>query len=221
MKLTRSIMYGFTVLTIAAMSSCASSGITTVASFINKEQIKPTPYKSIFIMAMTPNVKIKTTLENDLAYAAESKGIKVYKSVEVLGQYFDNNNGAGKDVIINEVTKLGCEAIFIIALTDMNTQSGYTPDVTYSSASYYPTYGYYNTFAGYYANASVVISSPGYYQTSKTYIIESNLYDAKSQALVMTVKTKAVNPAAIEQSSKEYTMSLADEIERIRPVARR
>ncbi len=199
------------------LAACSSS-IKTVATFVNKDQLKPEPYKSVFIIALTGNLEVKTALENNLAAAAEGKGIKVYKSISVIGPFSGKESIPSKDIISKRVKELGCEAIFAVALLDKETTTIYRPpSTTVYAGGYtgYPGYNYYGTFGSYYSYAAVVYD-PGYYKTDKTYFVESNLYDAKTELLVMSIQSKAVNPPEIDKSGKEYTESLVEEIAKLK-----
>ena len=66
-------------------------------------------------------------------------------------------------------------------------------------------------FGGYYEHQSTVYT-PGYYTKDKKFFLESNLYDAKTQELVLSIQSKADNPDVIEKSSKVYTEELITEL---------
>ena len=59
------------------------------------------------------------------------------------------------------------------------------------------------------------MSDPGYYTTDKKYFIEGKLFDLNTNDLLLSVQTKAENPSEIEKSSKQYTATLMEEIERL------
>jgi hypothetical protein len=203
------------------LSSC-SSPIKIVASWVNSEEIKPEPYKSVFIIALTGNLDAKRAIENDLATAAEAKGIKAYKSIVVFGPFSGKSSIPAKDIVSKKVAELGCEAIFTVALVDKEITTTYRPASTtvvgggYYPGGGYPTYPYYGSFGGYYAY-SAVYYDPGYYSVDKKYSVEANIYDAKSEKLIISIESKANNPSGIQKSSQQYTQLLADEIARLRP----
>ena len=214
--MTRKLLFVTVVVLVACVGAC-STPMSIVASWINTEEIKPDPYKSVFIIALTGNLAAKRALEYKLAAAAEAKGIKAYTSIAAFGPFSGKESIPSKDLISKKVSTLGCEAIFTVALVNKETVTTYVPGSTVVVAPVYPTYGYYGSFSGYY-NYSAVYYDPGYYSTDKKYTIESNLYDVKSEKLVMSIESKAVNPSDIEKASDQYTASLADEVARLRPM---
>ena len=201
-----------------SFSSCAPS-IRTSASWVNKEKIQP-PYKSVFILVLTSNLQSKTILENDLATAATAKGLKAYKSVDVFGPVAGKEGLPIKETLMKKISDLGCETIFTVALVDKQSETRYVPgsSAMYSPYSYggYGGMGMYGGFGGYYGYSTSIMYSPGYYTTDKIYFVEANLYDAKTEELLMTIQSKADNPSGIQKSSKEYTQTLIDEIESLK-----
>jgi len=204
--------------TMAVLLNSCSNKVTTVASWINKEHIQPEPYKSVFIIALTGNLQAKTALENNLAAAAEARGLKAFKSINVIGPFSGKESIPSKEVIQKKINEIGCETVMTVALVSKESETRYVPgSASVSVYNPYLMYPYYDTFGSYYGY-STIYYDPGYYQTDKTYFIESNLYDTKTNLLIMSIQSKAVNPPSIDQSSKEYTASLVDEVEKLRPV---
>lgn len=198
------------LVSFAVLNSCSPS-IKTTASWVNKEKGVPQSYKSIFIVVLSQNIESKTILENDLYNAATAEGFKAYKSIEVFGPVSGKENMPVKEAFLKKVSDLGCETIFTVALVDKKSETRYNPGST-SIYAPYPMYGYYGRFGGYYGYSSMMYS-PGYYSTDKTYFLESNLYDAKTEELLLSIQSKAENPPAIQKSSKLYTESLIKELE--------
>jgi hypothetical protein len=208
----------FSILCIAIslfFSSCGSQ-VKTTATWLNKENVSTEPYKSIFIMVLTENMHAKSILEHDLAVAAKARGLKVYTSIDAFGPIGLNEISNIKDILTNKLKALDCETIFFLALKDKQSETRYVPGSSYSYSPY-SNYGYYGTYGGYYGHAySAGYYTPGYYTTDKTYFLESNLYDAKTEKLILSIQSKAVNPSEIEKSSQTYTKSLLYEIDKLK-----
>ena len=132
------------------------------------------------------------------------------KSYYIFGPIRSKETLPPKELILNNIKKLGCDVVFIVALIDQKSETHYTPSTTMYSAA--PFYGYYGTFGSYY-NYSSVVYSPGYYTTDNTYYLESNLYDVNTEELLVSMQSKVVNPKSIEKGSKEYTKALIQELE--------
>ena len=212
MRLSTSTIGLTVILIVIAFASCNSSKgtIKTTASWVNKERTTKTPYKSTFIVVLTDNLEVKTVLENNLAKAVREKGLTAYTSMENFGPITGREGLPVKESFLKKVADLKCESIFTVALIHETSETKYTPSSTVSYAPY-PAYGYYGMFGGYYEHQSTVYT-PGYYTNDKKFFLESNLYDAKTQELVLSIQSKADNPGVIEKSSKKYTEELITEL---------
>jgi hypothetical protein len=207
-------------LSVSLLSCGPSMKVTT--SWVNKEKIPAEPIKSVFIIAFTDNMELRMHLENDFAAAAEKKGIKTYKSMDVIGPVDIKLIAPVKDVFLKKLQDLNCETVFTVALVHEISETKYVPSssVSYSPYSYgayggyggYGAYGPYGGFGGYYGYAVNTVTTPGYYTTDKKYFIESKLFNLKTDDLLLSVQSKAENPSGIEKSSKQYTTMVMDEI---------
>jgi hypothetical protein len=183
-----------------------------MATWVNKKDIPPPqPGKhKIFIFAMTQNYEAQVDIETDLAAAAEAKGILTVKCINAFGPILTADKLPKKDVLINAIKDLGCDAIFVMAVVDQKSETHYVPATSSSVYVPYSGYGYY--YSGFYAY-SPSFYSPGYYTTDKTYFIESNLYDLKTEKLLISMQSKVENPGEITKASKQYTQMLVTELQ--------
>jgi len=199
------------------MVSCNSS-MRVMATWVDKDKVKalpPGPH-TVFIFVITQNYEAQVTLENDLAKAAEAKGVKVYKSIDVFGPIIVKDKLPQKDVILKSIRDLGCDAIYTVAVVDKQSETRYVPGTmvtgAYSPYGYTPYGGYGYSYGGYYAY-STAFYTPGYYSTDKTYFIESNLFNAKTEELLIASQSKLVNPPEIPKASKQYTALLVEDLQ--------
>lgn len=200
------------VLAFLICQSCATTPPRITATWIDKEKTAQLQQQEgkVFVAVLTQNSEVRHTLEGDLADACKSKGVEAIKSIDVYPPVTDNQQYPPADKVLDWVRKLGCDAIFTVALVDIKSETYYVP----GAGDYIPNthYGYY-TFAPYYGYATVAVYSPGYYESDHTYFLESNLYDAQTEKLVLSMQTKMINPESVEKASKEYTKSLLVELD--------
>jgi hypothetical protein len=159
---------------------------------------------------MTQNYEAQVNIENDLATAATNHGIKTVRSIDAFGPILTLDKLPKKDVLIQAIKDLGCDAIFSIAVVDQQSETHYVPATSSSVYMPYGGYGYY--YSGFYAY-SPAFYTPGYYTEDKTYFIESNLYDVNTEKLLISMQSKVVNPGDITKSSKKYTDMLVTELQ--------
>jgi len=215
MKLHQVLKLSFAFFVSLFFMNCAPP-IRTTVSWLNQEKKIPQPNKTIFIVVLTNNLELKSTLENDLYNAAVKLGKKAYTSTTTFGALVGIENLPIKDAVLKKVRELGCETILTVALVDQKSETRYhqSSEMSYSPYSMYG--GYYGSFSSYYAYSSSSFYSPGYYTTDNTYFIECNLYDANSESILLSIQSKADNPPGIKKSSKIYTENLLNEIETLK-----
>jgi len=214
------------ILSFAIISCKPGFSIRTTALYVNKEKLPPERIKSIFIIAFTDNLDVRATLEKDLAAAAQKRGLKAYKSLDIIGPVEIKSIAPVKDVFIKKLQDLNCEAVLTTALVHETSETKYTPasDMTYSPYPYgsyagyggFTPYGTYGGFGGYYGYAVSTISTPGYYTTTSKYFVEAKVFDLKTDETLLSMQTKVENPETIEKASKAYTDLFVDEIKELR-----
>jgi hypothetical protein len=201
--------------------SCGPS-IKITSSWVNREKMPAQPIKSVFIIALTSNMELRSTLEDELASAAEKRGLKAYKSMDIVGPVDIKLIAPVKDVFIKKLNDLNCESVFTVAIVNEISETKYVPgsNLVYSPYSYgsyggyggYGAMGPYGGFGGYYGYAVNIMSTPGYYSTDKKYFIEGKLFDLRTDDLLLSIQSKAHNPSGIAKASKEYTQTLMEEV---------
>lgn len=206
MKKASCLLLFMTVLTF----SCSTP--TYITNFWKSDAAPAKTYKSIFIAALVSNVNAKNAIENNLANAAAAKGYKVVKSIDAFPPNFSKENPADKTAMLNKIQQQGCDAIFTVTLLDKESETRYVP----GSGAYapYPRYGFYGSFWGYYSYWSPRMYDPGYYTTDKTYVMESNVYDAQTESLLFSIQSSTMNPNGIDDFTKSYTAALVKELEK-------
>jgi len=216
----------FVALLFTIISCKPGFSIRTTTLWVNKEKLPPQPLKSIFIIAFTDNLDVRANIEKDLAVAAQKRGLKAYKSLDIIGPVEIKAMAPVKDVFIKKLQDLGCEAILTTALVHSTSETKYTPasSMTYSPYAYgtyagyggFTPYGTYGGFGGYYGYAVSTISTPGYYTTTSKYFVEAKVFDLKTDETLMSMQTKIENPETIEKTTKAYTDLFVEEVKEIR-----
>lgn len=223
------------LLLAAALTSCGGSQVIT-ASWINKQVPPDKKYNKVFIAVLTQNLAARTSLEKDLAAEAESRGINVIKSIDVIPP---NVNVIDSNLLKQKVVESKSDAIFIVALVNSKAEERYVPPTTttttapvytpgtpnyggyyynsgyqsnyYGSSAYYGNYG--NPY-GYYQTVSSTVTTEGYYTTDYTYYLEGSLFDTQNGSLLYSVQSEAYNPGSIESEAKAYTRLVFAQMEK-------
>jgi hypothetical protein len=188
------------------LMSCGSSTYVT-GSWKNPE-VTQDPYESVMVTVLTPNMEAKRAIENHVVAELRDDGVNATSSLEKFPPNFLNDN-PDKDAILNKVKEENYSTILTINLLDSETETRYV-EGTYAP---YTTYGYYGTFGTYYNNYYPTVYDPGYYTTTRTYFIESNLYDINTEKLIWSAQSETYEPATLESAAEGLADAIVDEME--------
>ncbi len=189
------------------LMNCGSS--TQVTGSWKNPDVGPTNYTSILVTALTPNVVARRAVESQIAEQLESKGVIARPSIEVFPPNFMTDKPS-KEQILDKVRAEGVNGIMTVALIDSQEDTKYVPGSNMYAP--YPRYGYYGSFGGYYGNYYSTFYDPGYYTTSRTYFVETNLYDVGTEDLVWSAQSKSYDPSNIESASRALGRALVYEM---------
>lgn len=163
-------------------------------------------FTKVFITSFASNQRVRMSLEDDMAAAAAAKGLMVVKGHDVFPTTFTKDNAPDKEAMLARIRELGCDLIFTTTLLEKKSEARYVPGMMYAP---FPGYGY--RFRGYYGYWWPMMYDPGYYTTERTYSMEGNLFDARTDELIWSVQTESYNPESIERFSKGLTEVMMDQ----------
>lgn len=180
------------------LSACSPSQ-EIVASWVDRNNLPKEPYQKIFVMALLNDNITRTQLENRLAERLIKRGKAVVKSSDIFPVKLSKSEVTNEE-LIKVIKETGCDLVFTVALLDVKTTQSYQPGTTYSPYGYGP-YGSYYGYYGYYAPYT---SSPGYYVTDRSYYVETNFYDVKTDKLICSLQSVAYNPSNFDSWFNDY-----------------
>lgn len=189
------------------MLACSPSQKIT-SYWASQEAISKEPYKTIYVMAITQNESMQPTVENKLADVLNSRGRKVMLNSDIYPPSFSAVKQLSKEQLVEAITNAGCEAVLTLAVLDTKTETTYNQGTTYSPMNY----GHYGSYYGYYNHYYPVVYTPGYYSTDKTYYIETNFFDVKTDQLLWSIHSQAYNPSNLDSFVKEYSSIILNKL---------
>jgi hypothetical protein len=157
--------------------------------------------KSVLVASLSRNMEVRTKLEDALANEAAKRNIKVIKSTTQFSPDFYQNTPSREDLLAS-INKTGVDAILTVSLINKESETRYVRGSTPYSP--FTAYRWYGGFYNYYNYWRPYFYDPGYYVTDKTYFLETNVYDAKTEKLLWSAQSETVNPASIDKFVKEY-----------------
>ena len=171
------------------LSACASTQLTSVWKDPSY-QTRPT---RILVIGVAKSPLNRRLFEDEFVRQLESRGTDAIASYTVLP---DAQQG-DQAVIAKKVAELGADAVLITRLVSKKVVRVYVP-----GTPYYPP-PYYDTWPDYYVYGYRYMHTPGYIANDEYAVIETNLYDAKTDRLIWA----ATSETGINDSNKNLIKS--------------
>ena len=191
------------------ISGCAPTQKIT-GSWVNREALPKTPYKSIFIVVISQNNEANRMVEDMMAKKLESRGRITVKSSDFFPINITSTKRVSKEQMDAAIVKSGCDAVLTLALLDVRTEHYYQQGAVYAPMSY----GFYGSYYGYYNYYYPQVYAPGYYTSEKVYYLESNFYDLSSNSLLWSVQSTAYEPTGLKSWFQGYSYMLLNHLKK-------
>lgn len=114
-----------------------------------------------------------------------------------------------ENLVASELLKDGIDAIVLMRLTDISKTTDYVPGTAYYGG-WGRGYGYYGGYG--YGYGGSMYGTPGYYEENKTYYVETNIYDVKSNKLLWSGTTSTLNPTKATEAIDEIISAVKTEL---------
>ena len=175
---------------ILAITSCSSTKITSTWREPNKE-ISLNKLNKVLVVALFQNETSRRKAEDQMVGYFYGKGVASY-------DYLDKNISAKNENAIREKIKNdGFDGAVTMRLLDVDKEEVYSR----GNISMYPAY--YRNFSGYYFRNWGYFSDPGYYSTTKTYTVETNVFSIKEDKIIWSGITKTTDPSGVTKMTDE------------------
>lgn len=114
-----------------------------------------------------------------------------------------------QNLVVSELLKDGIEAIILMRLTDITKSTDYVQGTSYYGG-WGRGYGYYGGYG--YGYGGSMYGTPGYYEENKTYYVETNIYDVKSNKLLWSGTTSTLNPTKANETVDAIILAVKTEL---------
>lgn len=174
-----------------------------------------TVYKSILVVGVSDSEQTRRAYESYFVSNLQKHGVAATASYKLISHKDDmaiDGEKAAFENIIKKVVKGGdVDAALVTHLVNIEENAIYHNYPTYGSA-YGPAYGpqyytaaYYSDVHGYHEYVSNYALQPGYISEEDTYVLESSLFDVKTEELIWTTRSKTFAPDSIDEAIKDVT----------------
>lgn len=168
---------------------------------------KDRSFSKIVIFAISEDQKVRNLFEAKVVRRLQAKKINAIKGNTLFPKLAEARE-LGPKQIIEKLRENGIDGVITMALVKTDQKIGYQKGKTYSVTS--GTEGFGTYFVTHYKT----ISEPGYMESKKIFLIESNLFDLKGgvserqQALVWKGQSELVNPATKYDAAVNFSKPL-------------
>jgi len=167
-------------------------------------------YRTVFVAALTGNTIAKSTVEKNMAEALTNAGVSVIKSIDEFPPSYSKDS-IPKAELMTKVKSGGAQAILTISLLKKETEERFVSGLDYSYAPM-ARFGYYGNFWGYYNHWYPYVYAPGYYREDEVHYLETNLYDAETEALLWSAQSETYAYSGFNAVSKEFAKIIVDKM---------
>lgn len=181
-----------TTIVFLLFTSCNSTRIVSSWREPDK-QVMVDNLNKVLVVALFKDETSRYKAEDQMVAYLGNKGIASYSYLKTS---FNENN---EDALRRKIKADGFDGAVTMRLIDVDKEKTYTP----GNGSSYPVY--YRNFSGYYYRSWSYMSNPGYYSTTKTYTIETNVYSIKEDRVIWTGLTETTNPDGVAKMTEEVT----------------
>ena len=182
-----------------AISSCSSTKITSTWREPNKE-ISLNKLNKVLVVALFQNETSRRKAEDQMVSYFYGKDVASYN-------YLDENISTKNENAIREKIKNdGFDGAVTMRLLDVDKEDVYSR----GNISMYPSY--YRNFSGYYFRNWGYFSDPGYYSTTKTYTVETNVFSIKEDKIIWSGITKTTDPSGVTKMTDEIGKAVFNEM---------
>ena len=168
--------FGLFILIAMLVTACASTQLTSVW----KDPSYQTRPAKIMVVGVAKNPLNRRLFEDEFVQQLKSRGTDAIASYTVLSDEQQGDPAA----IAKKVTELGADTVLITRLVSKKIVQVYVP-----GSPYYPP-PFYGTWPDYYGYGYRYMYTPGYIADDEYAVIETNLYEAKSNKLIWAASSE-------------------------------
>jgi hypothetical protein len=176
------------LLVLAALPGCNKTATTIPLTWRNPA-FQGGGFQKLFVIGVGEDDARRRLFEDEFAKALALEGAAAQASWGLLPQ----SKQLTEEQIRSAIDGGGFDGVVITRLLGVDQSEEYVPPSTYTVPTRYYGYGYY----GYYGTSYTVVNEPGYYKTSTTFRLETNLYSVASGDLVWSGQSDTVNPESL------------------------
>lgn len=184
-----------TMFTIFILTGCSQTKVTSV--WVDP-QYQGDGIDNVFVVGVSRDGGIRRIFEDEFVKQFNQRGVAATSSYSVVpdAELKDEN------LLDQKIKASGSDTILMTRLLDIRKDTQYVPpDYVYAPPPYY-----YGGWHGYYSRAYMV--NPGYTVEYETAVLETNLYDVKTDKLIWSARSDAPVGGNVGQHIKDFAQTI-------------
>lgn len=187
------------------LSGCASTKFT--ATWKSDQVTNALQAEKIFVWVVAEKLASRQATENEIVRMFESSGIDAKSSLTLLGPSFRPDSNKTEE-IRQSLLQDGFDGALVLSVLDVEQSERYVQGSTYPTG-FYGGYGW-----GYYYPYYGRVYEPGYYTTTTTVFLITDVYDLETKELLWTGQSESLDPSNLNSFVKQYSKSLRAQLKK-------
>ena len=190
---------GILVLIAFFLTGCSQTKVTS--AWVDTEY-KGDGINNVFVVGVSKDGGIRRIFEDEFVTLFKQRGVKATSSYRVV----PDEELRDEKKLDMKVRESGSDTILMTRLIDVRKDTQYIPpDYVYAPPSHY-----YGGWHGYYNRAYMV--SPGYTVEYETAVLETNLYDLKTDKLIWSARSDAPTDGKMGKHIKDFARLIINQL---------
>jgi len=198
-SLTFGSVIGILALTTVFLTGCSQTKVTSV--WVDPEY-QGDGIDNVFVVGVSKDGGLRRIFEDEFVSLFKERGVTATSSYRLV----PDEDLRDEKILDDKVNASGSDTILMTRLIDIRKDTQYVPpDYVYAPPPYY-----YGGWHGYYNRAYMV--SPGYTVEYETAVLETNLYDLKSDKLIWSARSDAPTDGNMGKHIKDFAKSIISQL---------
>jgi len=187
--------------TVFLLVSCANTKITQ--SWAEPDNKKS--YNDLLIIGIGESQQTRRAYESYFVEELRANGAEAEASYKLI----KSSEKIERDTVLKAIEGLDIDGVIITHMVAVDEETVYRPGTNYAYGAYG---GYGRGMYGYYPHVNSYVSSPGYYTTHETYMLETTLYDIQTEEMVWTARSSTFSPESVDEVIVDLTRLLIKDL---------
>ena len=198
-------------LLLVGSAACKSTTATHISQSFRNPGFEETVFRKLFVMGVGKDQEQRVAFEDAFAAALLREG----GGAEASWRTLPESTLLSEERIHAALEQGRFDGVLITRLLSVDKNTTYTPPKRYSRPRtnfYQPATAWgmgFGGFYGFYGTTFTEVHKPGYFETSKTVRLETNLYTVATNDLVWTAQSETIDPKSISDLLASMTAAVA------------